>query len=203
MEGFQKINLLDVLEETDEILIKKALEKFSCPLNADVEDFIRNKAIEFSRQHLSSVWLVLASFRNEWVTVGYFALTLKYTHVKTEKLSKRLKKRLDKFVMFDVELRDYLLPAPLIGQLGKNFVNGYDELITGDELLKIACDTVAEGQRIFGGRVVYLECENVPALIKFYERNGFVQFGQRLPTSDKRNNFRNHTLIQLLKYLRD
>jgi len=63
MEGFQKINLLDVLEETDEILIKKALEKFSCPLNADVEDFIRNKAIEFSRQRLASVWLVLASFR--------------------------------------------------------------------------------------------------------------------------------------------
>ena len=53
--------------------------------------------------------------------------------------------------------------------------------------MKIACDTVAEGQRIFGGRVVYLECEDVPALIDFYERNGFVQFGQRAPTGDERD----------------
>lgn len=203
MEGFQKINLLDVLKETDEILVKEALEKFSCPLNADVEDFIRNKAIEFSRQRLASVWLVLASFRDEWVTVGYFALAQKYTHIRTEKLSKTLRKRLNKFVTFDVELRDYLLSAPLIGQLGKNFVNGYDELITGDELLKIACDTVAEGQRIFGGRVVYLECEDIPALIDFYERNGFVQFGQRAPTGNERDKLKKHTFIQLLKYLRD
>jgi len=44
------------------------------PLNADVEDFIRNKAIEFSRQRLASVWLLLASFKDEWVTVSYLAL---------------------------------------------------------------------------------------------------------------------------------
>ena len=81
-------------------------------------------------------------------------------------------------------------------------MNGYDELITGDELLKIVCDTVAEGQRIFGGRVVYLD-ENVPALIDFYERNGFVRFDQRAPMGDERDKLKNHTFIQLLKYLRD
>ena len=140
--------------------------------------------------------------------MGYcrlFRFGSKYTHIRTEKLSKTLRKRLNKFVKFDVELRDYLLSAPLIGQLGKNFVNGYDELITGDELLKIVCDTVAEGQRIFGGRVVvvYLECENVPALIDFYERNGFVQFGQRAPMGDERDKLKNHTFIQLLKYFHD
>ena len=81
MEGFQKINLLDVLKDTDANFVKSSLQNFSCPLNADVEDFIRNKAIEFSRQRLASVWLVLASYRNEWVTVGYFALAQKYTHI--------------------------------------------------------------------------------------------------------------------------
>lgn len=203
MDGFQKINLLDVLKDTDEIFIKKALENFSCPYNIDVEDFIHNKAIEFSRQSLASVWLVLASFKNEWVTVGYFALAQKYTHIKPKKLNNKLRTRLKRFATFDAELGDYLLSAPLIGQLGKNFTSGYNKLITGDELLKIACDTVREGQRIFGGRFVYLECEDVPALISFYERNGFVQFGQRVLTGDERDKLKNHALIQLLKYLKD
>ncbi|MBR0288965.1 MAG: N-acetyltransferase [Selenomonadaceae bacterium] len=203
MQGFQKINLLDVLKYTDEISVKEALANFSCPNNADVEDFIRNKAIEFSRQRLASVWLVLVSHKDEWVTVGYFAIAQKYTHVKLKGLSSNLKRRLKKFVTFDEELNKYLLAAPLIGQLGKNFTNSYDKLITGAELLKIACDTVAEGQRIFGGRVVYLECEDVPALINFYERNGFVQFGQRVPAGDERDKLKNHSLVQLLKYLSD
>ena len=201
MEGFQKINLLDVLKDTDETLVKKALENFSCPPNADVEDFIRNKAITFSLQRLASVWLILASYRNEWVNVGYFALAQKYTHIKLKNLSSKLRQRLRKFVMFDKEIDKYLLTAPLIGQLGKNFTNSYNEFITGDELLKIACDTVADGQRIFGGRVVYLECEDVPALVKFYEKNGFVQFGQRSPEGEEQYKLKNHSLIQLLKYL--
>ncbi len=199
MEGFQKINLLDVLKDTDANFVKSSLQNFSCPLNADVEDFIRNKAIEFSRQRLASVWLVLASYRNEWVTVGYFALAQKYTHIETKDLSNRLKKRLGKFVTFDRAIGKSVLAAPLIGQLGKNFTNGYNKLITGDELLKIACDKVAEGQRIFGGRVTYLECEDVPELIRFYKKNGFVQFGQRAPAGDEQDKMKN--LIQLLKYL--
>ena len=170
MTGFQKINLLDVLRNSDENFVKTALANFSCPYNADVEDFIRNKATEFSRQSLASVWLVLASYQNEEVVVGYFALAQKYTRIKLKKLSSNLRRRLKKFVTLDRDTGAYLLAAPLIGQLGKNFTNGYNELITGDELLKIACDTVSEGQRILGGRVVYLECEDVPALIDFYEK---------------------------------
>ena len=199
MEGFQKINLLDVLKDTDGNFVTSSLQKFSCPLNADVEDFIRNKAIEFSRQRLASVWLVLASYCGEWVTVGYFALAQKYTHIEVKGLSGRLRKRLGKFVTTDKALGKSVLAAPLIGQLGKNFTNEYNRLITGDELLKIACDTVAEGQRIFGGRVTYLECEDIPALIRFYEKNGFVQFGQRVPAGDEKDKTKN--LIQLLKYL--
>ena len=203
MEGFQKINLLDVLKDTDEHFVKRSLENFSCPLNADVEDFIRNKAIEFSRQRLASVWLVLASYKEEWVPSGYFALAQKYTHVELKNLNSKLRQRMRRFVTLDRSLNKYLLVAPLIGQLGKNFTNNYNKLITGDELLKIACDTVAEGQRIFGGRIVYLECEDVPSLIKFYERNGFIRFGQRTPSGEERDKLKNHVLIQLLKYLDD
>lgn len=199
MEGFQKVNLLDFLEEVGEEKVKIFLERFSCPYNEDVEDFLKNKAITFARQRLSSVWLVFVSYKNEWCLSGYFALAQKHFHIDLKALKSNLRGRIRKFAVYDVDFKKYLLVAPLIGQLGKNFYDGYDKLITGDELLKIACDTVKQAQRILGGRIVYLEAEEVSALINFYERNGFYKFGQRSIDSDEKLEGKN--LIQFLKYL--
>ncbi len=199
MEGFQKINLLDFIDEIGEEKAKSFLEIFSCPYNADVEDFFKNKAITFARQRLSSVWIVFASYKGEWCLCGYFALAQKHFHIDLKALKSNLRGRIRKFATYDKEINKYLLVAPLIGQLGKNFFSGYDKLITGDELLKIACDTVKQAQRILGGRIVYLEAEDVPALINFYERNGFYKFGQRSIDSDEKLKGKN--LIQFLKYL--
>ena len=40
--------------------------------------------------------------------------------------------------------------------------------IKGSELLTFACNEVRKAQRIIGGKVVYLECEDTPKLINFY-----------------------------------
>ena len=45
------------------------------------------------------------------------------------------------------------------------------------------------------GNLVYLECENNEKLISFYQRNGFVRFGERFSNSE------NTTYIQLLRFL--
>ena len=74
---------------------------------------------------------------------------------------------------------NYMISAPLIGQLGKNFANGYDNLIPGDVLLKLATDKVRAIQAVLGGKFVYLECEDKDALLNFYGDNGFVIFGKR------------------------
>ena len=42
------------------------------------------------------------------------------------------------------------MSTPLIAQLGKNYQHGYNTLITGDELLKLACDKVKEIQLSLG-----------------------------------------------------
>lgn len=34
----------------------------------------------------------------------------------------------------------FVIVAPLIAQLGKNYANGYNKLITGDELLAMALE---------------------------------------------------------------
>jgi len=89
----------------------------------------------------------------------------------------------------------------LIAQLSKNYANGHNRLITGDELLRIACNKVAQAQEMIGGKIVYLECEDKPNLIQFYESNGFVNFGQRTLDRDETEVLSGKYLIQMLKYL--
>ena len=65
------------------------------------------------------------------------------------------------------------MSAPLIAQLGKNYHEGMNHLITGDELLCLACEKISRIQLDLGGRFVYVECEDKPKLIDFYAANGF------------------------------
>ena len=177
-------------------ILQKNLENFSCPKNPDVENFIRKNSISFAKQYLSSVWIVFAKNENKNSVVGYFALLNKHFQVDLSNLSKTLAKRVQKFATFEESLNRYVVSAPLIGQIGKNFSNDCNKLITGDELLKIACEKVQEGQRILGGRIVYLECEDTPQLVNFYESNGFYNFGRRELKGEGKY------LLQFLKYLK-
>ncbi len=205
MIGFIKINLRDMLETMEASEVNDILSEFYCPQNKDVEEFLKNKAVVFSEQGIASTHLIFASYKDSQVLVGYFALASKHFHIdpsgKSVKISNTLKRRVAKFATYDRSLGKYIIAAPLIGQLGKNFNNGCNKLITGDELLKIACDTVKEAQRIIGGKFVYLECEDIPKLVDFYEGNGFYNFGRRELDGDEKSKFDGKYLIQMLKYL--
>jgi len=76
-----------------------------------------------------------------------------------------------------------------------------ENLITGDELLKMACDKINEIQLIAGGSIVYIECEDVQKLKEFYLRNGFVEFGRRKLDNDEKDDLSGEYLIQMVKYL--
>lgn len=203
MQGYLRINLKDILKIKDTEQVKDFLSNFSCPRNADVEDFIQNKAINFSLQGLAAVWIVFTSYREEYVPVWYFALSNKYFHIDTDKLSSKYRRQIRKFGNFDSEINKYIVNAPLIGQLGKNYTNDYGKLITGNELLDMACNTVKEAQWLIGGRLVYLECEDIPSLIKFYTQNGFYNFGRRKLDRDEKDKLKGNYLIQFFKSLRD
>ena len=181
---------------------KSILSSFSCPLNPDVDYFLKNTAIEFAKQGISSTYLIMASYKNKYVLVGYFTLANKIFCIDKDSLpSKSWKKRMNKFGQFDPAIQRYTISAPLIGQLGKNYTNSYDTLITGDELLKLALDKVKEMQYIVGGKIVYLECEQKERLIEFYQRNGFVNFGTRKLDRDETDKLSGDSLVQMLRYM--
>lgn len=204
MSGYIGINLRDILrnELLGENAARHILSSFSCPSNPDIEHFLKHVAIEFSKQSIASTYLIMASFKDEYVLVGYFTLANKIFCIDKSNLpNRKWKSRIAKFAQYGSRIHRYTLSAPLIGQLGKNHTNSYNKLITGDELLKLALDKVREMQSIVGGKIVYLECENKEKLIDFYSRNGFVNFGTRILDRDETDKLSGDSLVQMLRYL--
>ncbi len=199
--SFNIINLEDIYIVKGEKDTQNLLKDFECPLNNDVEYFIKNKAIEFSKQGIAKTYIVSTSYKNKQVIVGYFALTNKITEIKKNILSYKMRKRISRFSINDELNKSYSVSLPLIGQLGKNFCNGYNKLISGDILLKFACDKVRDVQKIVGGKFVMLECEDKIKLKEFYESNGFVCFGKRNLEKDEREKNCGEYLLQMLCYL--
>jgi hypothetical protein len=197
---FIQVNLSDLIEQLGEDRTKTILSTFSCPLNKDVESFIKYKAIEFSRREFAKTHLVFWHSENEKELIGYYTIAQKFFEISKEGLSKRVAKRLSHHGKYDRNSRKYIISAPLIGQIGKNFTEGNDCLISGDELLKMALDKIKSVQREVGGRYTYLECEDKPKLIEFYEKNGFVEFGKRNLDKDEKD-IEGQYLIQLMKYM--
>jgi hypothetical protein len=61
----------------------------------------------------------------------------------------------------------------LIGQLGKNMAINGNPIGLAD-ILNEAYAVFAAAKQLIGGRVIILECENIPELIAYYERHGFA-----------------------------
>ena len=196
MAGYSILSLSDIMSEKGEDFSREILSSFSCPMNGDVERFLtKRSAIDFAKQGISQTFLVYASYRKENVLCGYFTIANKYIVVNT------LGRRLRKFAMPSAAKNDLVIMAPLIAQLGKNYTNDYNKLITGDELLKMSEDQIRLAQRIIGGKVVYLECEDIDCLKNFYRDNGYVEFGKRKLDKDERTGMCGTHLVQMLKYL--
>lgn len=202
MTGYVQVNLNNMLNELGENKVKSILSDFSCPMNKDVEDFIKLKAIEFSKQGIARTHLIFASYKEAPVLVGYFALATKFFTIQKNALSNSLRAKIAKFGQYNKDLKRYIISAPLIGQLAKNYSHGYNKLITGDELLKLALDKVSNIQKEIGGKIVYLECEDNEKLINFYSDNGFVSFGKRNLDADEVDSLQGTYLIQMLKYIK-
>lgn len=174
----------------------QVLSGFSCPRNPDVERFLKKSSVEFTKKNQSVTYLVFDI--SSMVLAGYFTLALKPLTVRGETVSNTVKKKLLRVSEWDEKSDTYTMSAYLIAQLGKNFTNGVDKKITGEELLVLAWNKIKEIQYLGGGVVTFLEAENEEKLLSFYRNNRFSQFDTRQTTSDTD---KSHELIQLLRLL--
>jgi hypothetical protein len=192
---FKIFNILDLCEGIGEDGAKRFLSSFRCPRNTDIEEFLKSKAIGFSKQGFAATYVVLTAVRSEHIIAGYFSLANKVILVDpTAAKNSDWRRRFSRFGRFQEETGSYLLAVPLIGQLGKNFADGADDLISGNQLISFAEEKIRTSQRIIGGRMVYIECADEKALVSFYENNGYYIVNCR--QSD------NGDLLQMIKYLK-
>ncbi len=199
LSGFKIFRLTEMIQQLGEERVEKVLSSFCSPMNEDIEYFLKQKAVPLEKQSVSRTHLVYASFRKKPVLTGYFTLSTKIFDIPKKSVSSNMKRKINRFGNYNSEMKCYTISAPLIAQLGKNYTNGYDKLITGDELLQMACDIISDVQLSIGGKIAYIECEDKSKLINFYEKNGFRIFSKR--ELDKDDKVKGKYLIQMLKVL--
>ena len=194
------INIRKYLESDNPKLgeddLVQILSEFSCERNADVERFLKNSAVEFTKKNQSVTYLVFSV--EDGGLLGYFTIALKPLTIRGETVSNTVKRKLLRISELDEETQTYTMSAYLIAQLGKNFANGADKRITGEELLEAAWKKIEEIQYRAGGVVTFLEANNEDKLLDFYKDNRFQKFDTRQTAS---NNAEPHELVQLLRLL--
>ncbi len=182
--------------ELGEDELRQILSEFSCPMNPDVERFLKYSSIEFTKKNQSVTYLVFSVADGK--LLGYFTLALKPLTVRGETVSNTVKRKLLRVSELDKKSDTYTMSAYLIAQLGKNFSEKDGKMITGAELLGLAWDKIKATQYMFGGMVTFLEAENEEKLLSFYRENRFSQFDTRQTASDAEES---HELVQLLRLL--
>ena len=195
-------NIREYLSDQDDKVLgeeelQQILSEFSCEKNSDVERFLKEQSIEFTKKNQSVTYLVFTN--QDAQLVGYFTLAIKPISVNAENFSNTMKRKIARVSELDESSGTYTLSAYLVAQLGKNFSNSANERITGEQLLQAAVDTIKELQYMAGGMVIFLETENNENLIKFYDKNGFKRFNTK---ETKTNTKDAHMLIQLLKVMK-
>ncbi len=184
MNEFYLLSLYEIAGNTElESLVSRLIRNFTCPRNAEIEDFLKCKALDFARRKCSITYLVLDE---EARLLGYFTLAHKNLYVNAEQLSQTRKRRLKTFAGSDDGAGLFNVSAFLIAQLGRNFAIPAESGVNGDELLRMAMSKLHEAQGIVGGGVVFLECEDEEKLLAFYQRepNCFIPIGQRIAQTD-------------------
>ena len=176
---------------SDEQKAQELISIFVCSKDSDVENFLKERAIAFEWMGKSRTFLIFNENEEEFKVLAYFTLALQVLKI-PESFSNRKIRNLDGFNAKIHGERITEFPAILIGQLAKNDL--YKDHLSGFKLMQYCMSTLLDGQMRLGGRIVMLECKDIPYLIYFYEQFGFIKLERDYQEGD---------LIQLIKILRE
>lgn len=89
------VNIQDMLKAIGEEEVFSILSDFSCPLNVEVEDFARNKSIDFAKRKLSITYLVMRKTNEKKnILVGIYTLSHKAIEITNSNISNTTRKKL-------------------------------------------------------------------------------------------------------------
>ena len=106
------VNIQDMLKAIGEEKLSKLLSDFSCPLNREVEDFVRNKSIDFAQRKLSITYLVMKKTNEDKnILVGIYTLSHKAIEITNSNISNTTRKKLLRYATLDKDTNKYNISA--------------------------------------------------------------------------------------------
>ena len=178
-----------------EAVLSSTLSSFAVPLNSEVEDFIRKKALQATKLKSSISYLVIDEDLAD--VVGYFTLLVKPFTIQAASLSSKNRRLIARFAEENTEAGDYTASVYLIAQIGKNYAINEPLQISGGDLLDMALDKLRAAQDLVGGKLVLVEREADRAkLLEFYSANGFKSWNGRY---DKKDHVQYDQMIRVLE----
>ncbi len=180
--GFLTANILDIVnskEESEKKEIKESiLSSFYCGLNKEIDHFLVRDAFDFASKKIAVTYFMYNDVSAN--LLGFYTLTNKTIEISNIKsLSCRDRKRIKRFFTFDKDKKCFVGPCFLIAQFSKNFKNDINETFKGSEMLDDAFEKLRNAQKTVGGSFVYIECEDIDKVKKFYTDYGFTEVNER------------------------
>lgn len=161
------------MEMASDETIAEVISSFKCFRDNDIESFFYSKAVLFNKKGKSKTHLILnqeALEEGRIEILAYFSLAIHLLRI-PESASATQIRRLDGLYSRVGGEPISEIPSYLIGQLAKN--DTYASSISGSLVLEYALFIISAAEENVGGRIVHVECRDIPQVIQFYESNGF------------------------------
>ena len=176
-------------------VLSSTLAQFSIPLNKEVEDFIRNKALQATKLKSSITYVLVDEDFAE--VIGYFTLLVKPFTIPASCLSSTNRRLISRFSEVNEETGNYTASVFLLAQIGKNYAIQRQYQVSGRDLLEVALDKLRAVQDLIGGKLVLIERETERMkLHDFYKANGFKSWNSRY---DKNDNVQYDQMIRVIE----
>jgi hypothetical protein len=156
--------------------LSEALSLFSCVYDSDIEEFLHEKAVQFSDRNWCRVYFLVNEeyFNKGRLKIeGYFTLSHKSLNPADVKFSKNHQKKISGGISHPESLE-----FVLIGQLGK-FIKGSNDgslkasKLSAKEILDAAFEIIQQADELIPCSVVLVECSSCEKIRKIYMDYGF------------------------------
>lgn len=146
------------------------LRTFRCKVNKDVQEFLhdKDKCLRFQKKSKSRTYLIIDKRNDEiaaFFSVSYKPIIIEKNHeISKNKLKKISKEKNNKNID--------LISTILIGQIGRSDKYTSEDIDLG-KILEYVFYIINIVKEYIGGRVILIEVDNEPKLIRHYEKYGF------------------------------